>query len=244
MRTIWTYLNAVIFVLLCVFPLQKVKKINRQSLTPEQLDEIIFKVPRKFGQKTLWYTGSKVDVVGNQNFPQGPVLIVANHQGNVDIPLLLGVLDKPFGFISKIEVKKIPIVRTWMKQMHCVFLDRNDKRQSVKAFRQGIDVLKSGHSLTIFPEGTRSQQDVPNTFKAGSFRLAKKAGVPVVPVAIHGTYKVMEANRGFIKPSHIKLTICEPISAKEVEELSLDELAKRSEGQIVEAIQQSKQSEE
>jgi 1-acyl-sn-glycerol-3-phosphate acyltransferase len=237
MRTIWTFFYSILFLIGSIPTLQKVKKESKKQLPADQLDEILFQVPKKWARKTVDQSGSTVEVIGNDTFPEGPVLLVANHQGNFDIPVALGFLNKPFGFISKIEMKKIPIARTWMSYMHCVFMDRKDKRQSVRAFKQGIDYLKNGHSLIIFPEGTRSQGEQTKPFKSGSFRLATKAGVPIVPIAIDGTYKVMEANKGKIKPAHVKLTVCEPIMPEEFETYKLDQLAEMAQSRIVEALQ-------
>ena len=75
----------------------------------------------------------------------------------MDIPVLLGYLNKPIGFVSKAEIKKFPVVPTWMELMNCVFMDRSDRRQSLKAIKDGIELLKNGHSIVIFPEGTRSK---------------------------------------------------------------------------------------
>lgn len=238
MRTLWTYLFAIIYALYSIFPLQKVKKASKQSLLEkEEYRDLPYAFPGKWARKTMEKTGSKVEVHGQEKFPEGPVLVVSNHQGNFDILAILGYLGKPVGFISKIEVKKLPLAPTWMEYMHCVFLDRKDKRQSVQAFRTGINYLKDGYSLVIFPEGTRSKGNVTNSFKSGSFRLATKANVPVVPVALNGTYKIMEENNNWIKPAHINIHICDPIMPEDYKDLSLDQLAELTQSKIVEALQ-------
>ena len=98
--------------------------------------------------------GGTVEVKGLENVPKDkPVLVVSNHQSNMDIPVLLGYLNKPIGFVSKAEIKSSPVVPTWMELMNCVFMDRSDRRQSLKAIKDGIELLKNGHSIVIFPEG-------------------------------------------------------------------------------------------
>ncbi|PMU48000.1 1-acyl-sn-glycerol-3-phosphate acyltransferase, partial [Pseudomonas sp. GP01-A3] len=84
--------------------------------------------------------------------------------------------NKPIGFIAKMEITKLPIVPGWMEQMHCVFMDRSDRRQSLKAIKDGVEKLKNGHSLVIFPEGTRSKGTQMGEFKSGSLHLATKSG--------------------------------------------------------------------
>ncbi|MBB6455369.1 1-acyl-sn-glycerol-3-phosphate acyltransferase [Salirhabdus euzebyi] len=240
MRTVWTIGYSILYLLYSIPTLQKVKKVvSKNELPPNELDKVIFALPRRWAQKTIKRSGSTVNVVGNEKFPDGPVLIVANHQGNFDIMALLGYLEKPFGFIAKIETKKVPFARTWITCMHGIFIDREDRRQSVKAFKDGIETLKSGHSLLIFPEGTRSKGSQTLPFKSGSLRLATKAGVPIVPVAIDGTHKIMEANDGKVKPAKVTVTVCDPIMPEQYEELSLDQLAEYTQSQIIEVLQQN-----
>jgi len=104
-------------------------------------------------------------------------------------------------------MKKIPVVRTWMGLMHCVFMERGNLRKAAEAISEGIKILKSGYSMVLFPEGTRSKGNHMNEFKAGGFKLATKPEVPIVPVTIKGSYKLMELNNSKIKPAEIEIYI-------------------------------------
>ncbi|MCZ8157722.1 MAG: lysophospholipid acyltransferase family protein [Leptospira sp.] len=182
-------------------------KAKRVSLpTVDATDWERNQVPRSWAKGLLKIVGADIQVHGDLQY-QGPVLFVANHVGSFDIPVLISSLPKAFGFISKIEVLKIPIVGSWMKIMNCVFMDRKSRTDSTKAIEMGVKVLKEGHSLLIFPEGTRSKGGEMKAFKAGSFRLALDAGVPIIPLGITGTADVMEKNKGIMKPAKIHLTI-------------------------------------
>ena len=97
-----------------------------------------------------------------------------------------------------------------MELLDCVFIDRDSPRKAMEAMRQAQTMLEQGKSMVVFPEGTRSRGDQMNEFKAGAFRMACKAGAPVVPVAIDGSYKIMEANHNLMKPAHVTITI--PVS--------------------------------
>lgn len=157
-------------------------------------------------------SGMKLHIQGQENVPrEGAVLFVSNHQSNFDIGILLGAIDKPKGFVAKIELAKIPIVSGWMRKMGSVFIDRSDIKQSLRTINEGIEILKGGRSLVIFPEGTRSRKTEMAEFKKGSLRLAEKAHVPIVPVAISGTYKIMEANKGRISPTEVYVVISKPV---------------------------------
>lgn len=169
--------------------------------------------------------GAKVTVKGGENIPKDkPVVFIGNHQGNFDIPLLLGYVGKPMGFISKIEMTKIPVISTWMKYLHCVFMDRNDIRQSITAINTGIESIKNGNSIIIFPEGTRSRSNNVGEFKQGSFKLATKSGAPIVPITMKGTYKLFEENKGRITPAKVEIIISEPIETKDLNPQELKEL--------------------
>ncbi|WP_226376908.1 lysophospholipid acyltransferase family protein [Oceanobacillus halotolerans] len=210
-RSLGIYLYAGILVIGTYFKLQKAKRLFQQESNPS-INEKIFSEPKNVSQKVIKRTGSQVIVKGNEKLPNEAVLFVSNHQGLFDILAFLGYLGKPVGFIAKKEIQKLPIIRSWMKLIHCVFLDRSDRRQSIKAINRGITFLKEGHSMVIFPEGTRSRDRTLNPFKPGSLRLATKANVPIVPVAIDGTYQILEKGNGRdIRSSTITITIHDPI---------------------------------
>ena len=90
-----------------------------------------------------------------------------------------------------------------MTQINCIFMDRDNIRESVRSINEGVELLKSGHSMVIFPEGTRSKGKRVGDFKKGSMKLALKSGVPIVPVTIDGSYKLLEKNNQYNKKDRI-----------------------------------------
>ena len=187
----------------------RVKMLTKKGLE-EKRDKLVYKVTTTWSRILLKVAGVKVTVHGLENIPNDTnVLYIGNHQGNFDIPIYMSQIPGLKGFVSKIEVKKIPGVRTWMEYMYCVFMDRSSIRKSGEAIVEGIKILKSGHSLVIFPEGTRSKGDNMGDFKAGSFKLATKSKVPIVPVTMNGSYKIMENSKKkwIVTPSHVDLYI-------------------------------------
>ena len=149
--------------------------------------------------KTIfWITGVKSNVIGIENIPTDtPVLFVSNHRSNLDILLLQTTAGIPVGFVAKKELKKIPLLGFWMSDIGCVFLDRADIKSAVKSIAEGVEHIESGCSMSICPEGTRSHDGEMKTFKDGSLKLATKAKVPVIPVAVIGTDDHLENNGGF-----------------------------------------------
>ena len=163
---------------------------------------------QRWARSLLRLAGVTVEITGLENIPQGPVVFVPNHQSYFDIPVLLAWLEKPHPLVSKQEVKKIPLIRQWMELLDCVFIDRDNARQSVAALGEAAkNMTQRGRSFIIFPEGTRSRGEEMGEFKNGGFRAALKAGVPVVPVVIDGSYRAMEANHMWIHPAFVKVRV-------------------------------------
>lgn len=189
----------------------KVRALHKADKIDER-DRLVDSTASKWARDLLQLAGAKVKVIGAENLPTDrAVLFVSNHQGNFDIPLLLGHINKPKAFIAKIELLKLPLIRTWMRQMNCVFMDRKDMRQSLRVLNEAAEYLKQGYSMVIFPEGTRSKGEAMGEFKPGSLKIALKANVPIVPVTIRGSYKLMEQNGFVIKPAEVEIIISEPI---------------------------------
>lgn len=164
-------------------------------------------------------TGSTVTVKGRERIPEGAVLYVGNHRGYFDI--LVGYTSVPglTGFVAKKEMLRYPILSNWMRNVNCLFLDRKDLKAGMKMILDGINKVKSGISIWIFPEGTRSSgEDIMEMlpFKEGSLKIAEKSGCPVVPVAITGTAEIFEQHIPFMRPSHVTIEFGEPFYIKEL----------------------------
>lgn len=210
-RTIFWFVYFWLYLLKILPEYFRVNSLLKKGKIKER-DMLVDSVAAKWARDLLKLAGARVNVTGVENVPADrAVLFVSNHQGNFDIPILLGYIDKPKAFIAKIEMLKLPLIRTWMRQMNCVFMDRQDMRQSLKVMNEATEYLKQGYSMVIFPEGTRSKGETMGEFKAGSLRIAMKANVPIVPVTIKGSYKLMEQNGFVIKPADVEIVISEPI---------------------------------
>ncbi|MGL4451924.1 MAG: lysophospholipid acyltransferase family protein [Sarcina sp.] len=206
---------------------KKIEEFNANGQILEKY-KYVHETSSKWAEQFLKLSGARVKVFGSENIPADiPVLFVSNHQSNFDIPLLMYYIDKPKGFIAKKELEKLPMISEWMKFMGCIFMDRSNLRKSASAIIDGIKVLKSCQSLVICPEGTRSKGGPIAEFKAGSFKLATKSKVPIIPVTINGSYKIMEGNGNKIKPADVELYIHEPIYTDKLTKEEEAELPKR-----------------
>jgi 1-acyl-sn-glycerol-3-phosphate acyltransferase len=133
--------------------------------------------------------GIRVVIHGREQVPvHTPCLYMANHQSNLDPPLLAGVQPANAAMMVKESLMRIPILGTAMRLARCVPVERSGRLESAKqSLKAAAAVLGSGLSITIFPEGTRSPDGELLPFKKGPFFLAMQTGVPVVPVTISGT---------------------------------------------------------
>ena len=187
----------------------------------------------KYAQKTayLWakYTiktiGIDLEVKGLENIPDEACVFIGNHTSILDIPIMFYTIDRLVGFVAKKEMLKAPVIGTWLEKAHCIPLDRENPREVIKTINYGVELLKKGYSLAIFPEGTRSKDGNIGEFKKGSLKLATKAKAPIVPIAIDRAYTSFEKDKKF-KPSKIKVTFGNAISTAELtkeEEKTLNE---------------------
>ena len=189
------------------------------KFAPEVRDISSLRIAQYVFKLVLWITGSKVTVVGAENVPKDtPVLYIGNHRSFFDILLTYSRCPGLTGYVAKDGMEKIPLLSTWMKRLYCLFLNRDDIKQGLKTILKGIEQMKNGISMCIFPEGTRNK--VPGApmlpFKEGSLKMAEKTGCPVIPMAITNSADIFENHFPKIKPANVILEYGKPINIKEL----------------------------
>ena len=157
--------------------------------------------------------GVRVVVEGRELVPSGtPVLYMANHQSNLDPPLLAGVQPGNAAMMVKESLMRIPVLGYAMRLAHCVPVERSGRMEAAKqSLRSAAAVLKSGLSITIFPEGTRSEDGELLPFKKGPFFIAMTTRVPVVPVTIAGTGAMLGKRSQRLRPGTARVTFHAPL---------------------------------
>ncbi len=181
---------------------------------PEKRDYQSLAVVRFMFRLLLRISGVHITVRGLENIPEDrAVLYVGNHRSYFDI--LVGYVTVPtrMGFVAKKEMLAYPSLRDWMRNVHCLFLDRDNLKEALKTILAGIEQVKSGISVFIFPEGTRCKNpDILDMlpFREGSLKIAEKSGCPVVPVAFTGTADIFEKQAPRIRPSEVTIEFGEP----------------------------------
>jgi 1-acyl-sn-glycerol-3-phosphate acyltransferase len=198
---------------------------------------VIRKAEQLWGKTLCLISLVKVDIIGKENINfNGPQIFVSNHQGFFDIFAILGFLNLPLIWVAKESLFKLPIVGWAMKESKYIPVDRTNPRKAYASLGKGVELIKQGRSMFIFPEGTRTKDGSLGAFKRGSLFLALKSGVPIVPVTIMGSYEVMNKVRRTIRPGTIKLIISAPIKTDSLNSKSENELLERLYGIIEENL--------
>lgn len=161
----------------------------------------------------LKITGVKTTVIGEENIPDEAVLFIGNHRSFFDILLTYSRCKRLTGYISKKEMEKIPLLSTWMRYLYCLFLDRENPREGLKTIQTGIEYIKKGISVCIFPEGTRNKGEELSmlTFKEGAFRMATKTNCAIIPMSINNAAEIFENHFPKIKKTHVIIEYGKPI---------------------------------
>lgn len=209
----------IVFYLVFAYPVQCVLK-RKEKTEPEKTYHTSMRLVRGVFKVIIRLAGITYEVRGLENIPKDTaVLYVGNHRSYFDI--VMGYVTVPglTGFIAKKEMIKIPLLNGWMYRMNCLFLDRDNLKEGLKTILEGIEKIKNGISIWIFPEGTRNENEDPADlmeFHEGSLKIASKGNCPVIPVAMIGTGEVFEKHFPFIRAHHVVIHYGEPIYLKEL----------------------------
>ncbi len=191
-----------------------IAKFNKQAADISQLRMVqwAFRV-------VLFICGTKVTVIGEENVPKDQaVLYIGNHKSYFDIIITYARCPHLTGYIAKSDMKNVPLLRIWMRRLHCLFIDRENVKEALKTILAAIDNVKNGISMCIFPEGTRNkteEQMLP--FKEGSFKIAEKTGCPIIPMAITNSADVLEDHMPRVKKTHVIVEYGKPIYPNELD---------------------------
>lgn len=208
MRIIWIYLNLIFWTLL--FGLSSFFTI---LLTGKKENFKFFGVI--WGKTLSFIFNIKLIVKGNHNLQDRNYIFAANHASLIDIPLLLIAVNRYTVFIAKSELSKIPIFKSILDRAGFIFVDRKNNDSAVKSMNNLMDDIKKiPRSVAIFPEGTRTSDGNLLPFKKGAAIFAINTDIPVIPVAISGTYSWSKKKLFDISQSVISFEFGEPITTE------------------------------
>ncbi|MBR5474930.1 MAG: 1-acyl-sn-glycerol-3-phosphate acyltransferase [Lachnospiraceae bacterium] len=236
-RSIFTLLIAIVF-LYVLFPLLIIEWIIGK-FNPGLMHRSSLKMVQAVFRMMMFTAGVDLTVVGRENIPDDePVLYVANHRSYFDIIIGYTLVKGECGFISKKEMRAVPLLGIWMDRLHCLFLDRQNPREALTTILTGIDYLKAGKSMWIFPEGTRSPGNDMLPFKEGSLKLASKSKRAVVPVTFLNTDDVLENHMPFCRKTKVTVVFGEPIRTADLSRGDLKLLAPMSQDVIRKTLEE------
>ena len=175
------------------------------------------RIPRMWSAAVLWAAGIKIRVHGSENAGDGgPRIFASNHVSWFDVPALAKILPR-YKFVAKAELFKVPIFGAGMRAVGMIEIQRENRKAAFGAYEIAAERIRSGNSVVVFPEGTRGHAYPLRPFKKGPFVLAIAAGVPIVPIIVHGTIEIMRKGSLWAHPGTIDIHLLEPVSTEGVD---------------------------
>ena len=213
--------NYIKFRILQIFGfISSIPQLNKFRKNPDKytLDEK-FAFLKKIAAKSLKKVKINVNVIGREKIPKEPVLFVINHSSMLDSYILVNSVDRGIGCVIADEPvwRKIPIASKWIELVKCVFINRKNNREGMKAINQAADNIKNNHSMAIFPEGdltwVKDDNAYISDFRSGALKIAYKAKCPIVPMVIKnskGTYEGYQPV-GKINSKDVEVEFLDPV---------------------------------
>ncbi len=189
---------------------------------------IRYYVSMPWAKVSLWVCGIRVQVQGMENIKDHiPYVFMCNHQSYFDIFALLAYLPADFKFILKSELMQIPIFGMALKRAGHISIKREKSREAIRRMDQVAAKIKSGTSVLIFPEGTRSKDGQMLPLKKGGFHMAMKSGCNIVPIGIKNSYRIVVKDSLKINKGTFSIRFGKPISISDFGKKDIPDLMKR-----------------
>ena len=175
-----------------------------------------------------WTIFARIHVHGVQHVRHGrPYVYMANHASLIDTPALFAYLPYQFRIMAKKSLFNVPFMGWHLRTAGHFPIDQGNPRKTAVSLRRVIEGVKAGRSLAVFPEGRRTHDGQLQPFESGAFKIALRAGVPIVPVTIRGTFKMLPRTSLAPRPGRVDVIISEPIETTDYNEKTLPALIER-----------------
>ena len=176
---------------------------------------LAFTISRVWAWLMLKMTWVHPEIRGNENIQKDQsYIIISNHQSQFDILALVVKLGIQFRWIMKKELRKIPLFGFALYASRNIFIDRSDRQKAVKTIHDGVKRLPEGVSVMFFAEGTRSPDGKIHKFKKGGFTTAVESGLPILPLTVNGSRKVLPKKSIAFTPGPIEVIVGNPVSTE------------------------------
>jgi 1-acyl-sn-glycerol-3-phosphate acyltransferase len=182
------------------------------TLLVPRWSNLVIHVGRFWSRTMLATSGAHVTVHGHQHTrTHAPCIFIANHQSIVDVWVMLSLVPPNTRFAAKHELFRIPVLGWALANTGCIPINRGNRTEAIRSLGVAAERIRTGRSVVLYPEGTRSRDGSLQPFKKGAFHLAVQAGVPIVPVAITGSFDVVPPGRLRVTPGPVEVFIEPPI---------------------------------
>lgn len=208
-RTIITVVAGVAATIVAVAVIAVIVPFNSTS---PMIDRVI----RTWSRVWLASSGTRLEVEGGDNIDPGrSYVVVANHLSTLDIMACLLAVPLPIRFLAKKELFRVPVLAQGMRMVGIIEVDR-EARGAIhsEVNRQSRELIDNGRSLIIYAEGTRPRNGVMKPFKKGAFTMAISAGLPVLPMSIHGSYEAWAPGTLMVRGGLIRVVIDKPVETE------------------------------
>ncbi len=193
---------------------------------------------RTWSRLILAISRVRVDIQGLSRLELGRTYIFAsNHLSMFDIWAFLGLLPFQFRFVAKASLFRWPFLGWHLKRSGNIPIDRHNPRQAVRSLKEAGEKIRTGVSIVVFPEGMRTRGESVAPFKRGSFLLAQEAELPIVPVTIIGSHRLLPRGSMMIRPGRMRMIIHPPVEHADYKDLDLGTLVEKVRTQIVKSYQ-------
>ncbi|MEO8070726.1 MAG: lysophospholipid acyltransferase family protein [Acidobacteriota bacterium] len=185
-----------------------------------------------------WTIGARITVHGVEHVRPGQSYVyMANHSSLIDTPALFAYLPYQFKIMAKKQLFYVPFMGWHLWHSGNFPIDQSDGRKTALSLRRVIDGVRAGRSLAVFPEGTRTPDGRLQEFKPGAFKIAMRAGVPIVPVTIRGTFALLPKTTLAPRPGRVDVFIGEPIDTREYTDKGVPALIERTRAAIAATLE-------
>lgn len=209
-RTIWAYA-----VILGATLYSGGRAIFFYFLWPRHFQRCADRLTGEWSSIILWGAGTRLVVRNGDRLSRGRgQVLVSNHQSWFDIFALGTALGRRFSFVGKKELSRIPVVGAAWEKVGNIAIDRSDQQAAIDSLKRADDLMTEGRTIIMFPEGTRSPTGEMGRFKKGAFVMAIKSQVPVLPVAVVGTRRIMEKGSWRMSPGTATVIVGDPIETR------------------------------
>jgi 1-acyl-sn-glycerol-3-phosphate acyltransferase len=226
-KVFWLFFWAVLATMILFLPITLSAFLSRTG-------NLAFNISKLWAHLMVFVSGVRIDIRNKEKIdPSKSYVIISNHQSLYDILALVTTLGIQFRWIIKIELLKIPLFGYALYASRNIFIDRSNRQKAIESINRGVDRLPNGVSVMFFGEGTRSPDGEIKAFKKGGFNLAIARGLPILPVTVNGSRKVLPKKSMVFKPGRIEVVVADPIETKNYTEKNLDELIEKTRNIVI-----------